>query len=358
MGVGRIYPVDAGAQTGGTPEVPMRLGFPLLMVLSAIPVQAVPPAAPPKPYLGQPFPGPEAVPFAPGLVNRGLSTRDLCWSPDGRELCFTVMLGGFSRAVLVGSRMEAGGWTAPELLPVARDGRYRTLEPHFAPDGRRFFFVSDRPAEGDAPGPEGIWVMERTGPGTGAWGEARRLPPPINGPRPSFFPSLTREGTLYFTRDEADGSSRIWRARPKGGGWADPELLPAQVNSGRSRFNAWISPEEDLLILGVFGRPDSLGGTDHYGVFRRPDDTWSEPLNLGPAINSPAGEEYSASLSPDGKWLFFMSPRRSGREPKRLDLATVETLARTPGQNGLPAVHWVDAGFLAALRQRAVFPAR
>jgi len=309
------------------------------------------------PYLGQTLPGAEPVLFAPGIVNQGLPTRDMTFSPDGRECYFTVMLPGFTRAAILMSRLEGQQWTAPEVATFAQDGQYRTLEPAFAPDGKRLFFVSDRPAEPGAakPGPMGIWVLERRGAG---WSEAQRLGPEINGSGEAFFPSLTRTGTLYFTREEAGGISSIWRARPKGQGFAAPERLPAQVNAGKSRFNAFVDPDENWLIVPTFGAKEGLGGTDYWIVFRDEADRWSEPQNLGPAVNSPGNEEYSASLSPDGKFLFFMSARPVTGIVSQGPLSLKDLLAQyqRSGANGQAAVWWVEAGFLRSLRGKAVWP--
>lgn len=308
------------------------------------------------PYLGQNLPGSEPVLFAPGIVNQGLPTRDMTFSPDGRECYFTVMLPGFTRAAILGSRVEGQQWSAPEVAPFARDPRYRTLEPAFAPDGQRLYFVSDRPADAkvEKPGPMGIWVMERRGTG---WGEPRRLGSEINGGGEAFFPSLTRHGTLYFTREEAGGLSSIWRARPQGQGFGAPERLPAQVNAGKSRFNAFVDPDEGWLIVPTFGAKEGLGGTDYWIVFRDEADRWSEPQNLGPAINSPGNEEYSASLSPDGKYLFFMSARAASEtlSPGPLSLQALKAQYQRSGANGQAAVWWVEAAFLRSFRSKAVW---
>jgi len=56
-------------------------------------------------------------------------------------------------------------------------------------------------------------------------------------------------------------------------------------------------------------RSDSLGGADYYAYFRRQDGSWTEPIHLGPTVNSPANDEYSINLSPDGKVVFFGSDK-------------------------------------------------
>ncbi len=123
------------------------------------------------------------------------------------------------------------------------------------------------------------------------------------------------------------------------------------MNSTDQQYNAFIDPDERYLLLGVFGRDDSFGGTDYYVVFRNADDTWSGPINLGAHINRPRGSEWSPYVSPDGQYFFFMSTRPAPVEalPDSVTLAELDALHLRP-ENGNPDIYWVDAGFLDALR--------
>ncbi len=309
------------------------------------------------PYLGQNPPGATPELFAPGVVNTGLYTRDITMAPDGTEFYFRVNLAGFSRSAIVVSRLQDGVWSAPEVAPFAADPRWRTLEPCVAPDGKQFFFVSDRPEDPKVikPGPMGIWVMDRVASG---WSEPRRLGPPVNGKLESYFPSVTLDGTLYFCTDDPEGPGAMMRARRQEGAYHTAEKLPAQVNCGKNRYNAFAAADESFMIVPAMGLPDSRGGFDYYITFRRPDDVWSEPVNLGDAVNSAAGAELSAFVSRDGKYLFFSSDRvRPGAfaPGERLTLAKLRALAREPGANGEGAIYWMDAGFLGELRKTALF---
>jgi Tol biopolymer transport system component len=297
------------------------------------------------------MPADEPVPFAPGWVSTGMYERDLTVTPNGDEIFFTVVLGNFERAAILTARMRPDGtWPAPRVASFS--GRYRDLEPALAPNGSRLYFVSNRPLEGDGPPLEdsNLWVVERNGDG---WGAPRPLPPPVRSDTSEFFPSVTRDGTLYFTRDGEGGASTIFRARPDGdGGFALPEELPREVNSVVSQFNGWIDADESVLVFAAFGRDDSVGRSDYYAAFRDTDDRWSGPVHLGDRVNTPSGLEYAASLSPDGRILFFMSARPSfpdhvaGLPRTRADLAELHA---APG-NGLPDIYWIDAGFLHDLR--------
>jgi len=304
---------------------------------------------PDGPFLGQG--DPPAVPalFAPGLVNFGLATRDVAMTPDGDEFYFGVNVGEFELSTVLVCRRLGNGWTPPEVAPFAADPRYKVMEPCISPDGALLFFASDRPREGDGPArpDHDIWFAERV---PGGWGPARPVPGGVNSDAPDFFPSVARNGTLYFTRDDpATGLSELRRATRTGDAWNESERLPDAVQLGRTRFNAWVDPDERFLIIPAFGMPDSRGGTDYYLV-RRLAEGWSEPANLGDAVNTADRSEYSAGLSPDGRALFFMSARNdlAARAPRPLTLAGLRDLDAAPG-NGRSAIWWVDARCLESL---------
>jgi len=305
------------------------------------------------PYLGQTPPGMEPEVFAPGIVSTELNTRDMAITPDGREIYFCVNLGSFTFSTIMVTRLKDGAWTAPEVMEHMEDPGCWNIEPCISADGKKFFFMSNRPdkAKNEAKGDEDIWVMERAGDG---WGEPTNLGLPVNSDSAEFFPSLTRDNTLYFTRrDEASGIEHIYRSRLRDGRYQEPEKLPAQVNSGQTRFNAFIAPDESFIIVPVYGRKDSLGQTDYYVSFRGADGTWSEAVNMGPKINSASGSEYSASVSPDGRYLFFMASRlpARGQWPQKLSAVFLHGLRAAPG-NDNTAVYWIDARVIDTLRPR------
>ena len=81
-------------------------------------------------------------------------------------------------------------------------------------------------------GHQNIWIAERTG---GEWSEARLLGPPISTEANEFFPSLTHDDTLYFTRGEDAENAAIYRSRFVDGRYGPVERLPAE---GRKSFLA------------------------------------------------------------------------------------------------------------------------
>ncbi|RLE22478.1 MAG: hypothetical protein DRJ65_13800 [Acidobacteria bacterium] len=292
-------------------------------------------------YMGQALPGSQSEIFAPGIVSTGLETRDMAMTPDGNEMFFSVFVNG--KAMIMMARRTDGAWSEPVVAPFS--GEFMDLEPCISPDGTKFFFISTRPQEGQEPKSgwvyQDIWVMDRKGQG---WGPPRNLGPPVNTDAPEYFPSITSDGTIYFTREGQDRVSKTYRSRPIDGGFAEPEVLPQQVNLGTNRFNAFVAPDESFVIVPAVGGPGSLGGVDYYVVHRNDDDTWQEPVNLGPTINNSSGKEWSASLSPDGEYLFFMSSRLvEGDAGAQAGTTLGELVARgsQPG-HGSPCIWWVE----------------
>lgn len=51
-------------------------------------------------------------------------------------------------------------------------------------------------------------------------------------------------------------------------------------------------------------RDEGFGEADVYVSFRQDDGSWGPARNLGPVVNTDA-PELSASVTPDGKYLFF-----------------------------------------------------
>jgi hypothetical protein len=304
------------------------------------------------PYLGQPFPDSIPALFAPGMVSTGMFTRDMAISADGKELYFCVAVGNYTYSTILTTREVNGKWLPPEIVPFSGGPGIMDFEPSLSADGSRLYFLSTRPDGEEPPGDQDIWYVERKGDG---WGDPVNTGAPVNTDGGEFFPSLTREGTLYFTRNEKGSVlNQIYRSRQVDGAFQKPELLPPQVNCGSNRFNAYVSPDEDFIIVPAAGMPDTWDGVDYYIVFRNPEDQWSDPINMGPEVNRDNARGWSPYVSPDGKVFFFMATRTREIEPEEWNYATLKSLHDSPN-NGNADIYWMDAGFIGQLRQRAVW---
>jgi hypothetical protein len=307
------------------------------------------------PYLGQKPPGVVPEPFAPGLVCTGMGERDVAIAPDGREICFGVTSGQLTTIMV--TRLEDGRWTEPVVAPFASDLRYFHFEPALSADGKRMLFLTTRPTGGEETRPgwanQNIFAADRRE--DGSWGEPHDLGAPINTTDNEFFPSLTRDGTLYFTRGKP-GSGRlvIVRSRLVDGRYQEPDTLPAAVNGKGVPYNAFISPDEGYLIACVDGRTDGPepGRPQYFVFFRDAGDHWNEGVCLGKDVSPVGGNAGSPYVSPDGRYLFFgstKSPEVPSTPEKPLTLRALRE-AYSRFRNGNSDIYWTDASFLDALR--------
>jgi hypothetical protein len=136
-------------------------------------------------------------------------------------------------------------------------------------------------------------------------------------------PSVAADGTVYFFRGGPKEGAPPWLSRlpAVGGKYGPPEYLDATLNGLYGGGDSGIAPDQSFLVFSST-RPDSAGSADLYVTYRR-NAGWTEPRNLGPAVNS-RENEYCPTLSPDGRFLFFT---RSGEGILFVPLDAVGVLA-------------------------------
>ena len=300
------------------------------------------------PFLGQTLPNDDPIIFAPNIVSTAMYTRDITMTPDGNEIYFCISVMGYN--LIYFTKQIDNVWTEPKIAPFITELDKIYYEPHITPNGSRMLFLTSLSDNESEEVTQNIWAVDRLGE---TWSTPYNLGAPINTDGTEYFPSTTREGTLYFTR--AKKGSRIhyiYRSKLVDGQYIEPEKLNDSVNCGTNRYNAFIDPDERFIIVSVVGMEDGLGGTDYYIVFRDEKDNWSKPINLGPKINQKLGAEWSPYVSPDGKYFFFMSTRTKEFNGLVEGFPTFTDLLNYSNKlgNGNPSIYWVKSDFLHELQ--------
>ncbi|WP_238751569.1 OmpA family protein [Neolewinella maritima] len=136
----------------------------------------------------------------------------------------------------------------------------------------------------------------------------------FNTSQPEGMCTLERDGeTIFFTmcHDEPEASGcDIHRGILTNGKIEQVKKLPNYLNSSTWDSQAAISCDGQQLFF-ASTRPGGIGGSDLYFCTREPDGNWSEPRNLGAAINTPEDEE-APFLSNDSETLYFSSMGHAG----------------------------------------------
>ena len=296
-------------------------------------------------YLGQVTPGLEPVLFAPGVISTELGERDLAFSPGGREVYWTLYVAAARRGTVVGMRRgEDDRWSAPEIPGIFIG--HNSLEPFVTVDGQWLWFASDRPLPGESKrGDWNLWRAPRRG---GDWGDPEPLPAPVNGDGNEFYPSLTRDGALLFTAELEGGlgGEDLWMTTPTPDGWSEPVNIGPAVNSPGPEFNALIHPDGDWIVFGSV-RDGDAGGGDLYVSFADGIGGWTEAVAAA-ALNSDR-LDFCPALSPDERWLFFTSHRYETDPFAARSFADLGRRLRSP-DNGAGDLYWVDVRVLDPLR--------
>lgn len=252
------------------------------------------------------------------------------FSPDGKMFFFSIdtykntSKAGRSYTIMF-MREEENVWTKARIAPFAL--KYMSADMCMTYDGERLFFCSDRPLEENEPPKKDsdIWYIEKIRNG---WSEVRNPGALINSDRNEWYPSVARNGTLYFSsnRSGGKGSSDIYMSRFRDGAYQKAKNLGEPISTRYNEGDVFISSDESYMIVVSSHRPDSFGSGDLYISFRKQDGTWLELKNMGERINTPA-LEYCPMVSPDGKYFFFTSRRRGNDD-----------------------IYWVDSGIIDELR--------
>ena len=223
--------------------------------------------------------------FMPRIVSTGHNERDMAISPDGKEMYYTVQSPRLFFSAIVHRSWRNNKWTAAEVAPFS--GKNQDLEPAFSPDGKRLFFVSDRPLkEGVKAKDFDIWYMEKT---PGGWSDPINAGPDVNTSGNEFYPSVTLDGSIYFTAMRADtlGMGDIYKSSWRNGAFQVPVNLGPGVNSAFDEYNAFIDPQERYILFSVEGDISGyMGRGDLCISYHNADGTWTKAEDLGPKINS------------------------------------------------------------------------
>lgn len=263
-------------------------------------------------YFGQTPPGTTAELFAPGTVSVNERYEyAVSFSPNLDELYFSGEREDGIQYVFF-SKLQDNTWTPPQKANLTKGNKKNEFEAFVNPSGNKLFFAAYDSIFSD----EKIWQVDRL---ENKWSDAKLLDSPVNDDI-VFYPNAAENGDLYYT---SISKGKMFYAPNKNGKY--PEVHEVGIAYGTHGF---ISPSQDFILVDARKDNDITKDRDIHICFKERDGTWSQPINLGPAVNSDFTET-CPSITPDGKYLFF---------------------SRYNEENGMSNIYWVSAGVIDTIK--------
>lgn len=139
----------------------------------------------------------------------------------------------------------------------------------------------------------------------GTWSKPMDLSPYIISDGNMDVVALSPDGNLMLLAVSDEFESNIYYSVFDNAEWNPATSMGKPINTRYYESHAAFDPDGRSIYF-TSNREESLGGMDIFRSQKLPDGSWSEPVNLGPVINTPLNEE-SPFLSPDGSRLYFSS---------------------------------------------------
>ncbi len=200
-----------------------------------------------------------------------------------------------------------------ESLGNGVNSSYDDLKPVISPDGRTLFICRKGSPDNIGGGGEDIWVSELQDDGT--WGEALNIGGVLNNRGNNSVCSISPDGKSMLLIDSYSDPSTKLRSvalsKRTSSGWSVPKPLEIADYSNESKYSEFcLSNDGEALVMAI-QRSDTRGNRDLYVSLRRRDGSYAPPMNLGPVINS-FGQEATPFLASDDASLYFATDGREG----------------------------------------------
>ncbi len=134
-------------------------------------------------------------------INSAAKDEHATFTPDGQTMVFaSTREGGFGAYDLYVSHLENGEWTKAELLPLPINTQKDDFDPFITPDGNMLYLNSNRggPDKKDVD----IWRFDFK---EGRWTSPRLMGGPFLSDRHDYDPCLSPDGKRFYFTSDRDG---------------------------------------------------------------------------------------------------------------------------------------------------------
>lgn len=267
-------------------------------------------------------------------VNTGLDEQNPIISPDGRTLWFTVE----KNPENMGGKKDLGDiwystWTGVQWSPPVHAGGqindrgYNALA-GISGDGNALVLFNHYDKSGSPAKSQGISISRKTNSG---WSIPEKVTIPYFLNRsPLVSGTLSRDGSvLVYSAESYDsrGAEDLYvTVKNAAGLWTEPKNLGAAINTSFQELSPSLSADLKYLYFSTNGRR-GYGSFDVYYSERLDDSwtNWSAPTNMGSRINSDGRELYYRTYPQFDLALYTSTQNSDGYGDIRAYLDTLKT---------------------------------
>jgi outer membrane protein OmpA-like peptidoglycan-associated protein len=142
--------------------------------------------------------------------------------------------------------------------------------------------------------------------GDSSWQKPDNLTPDIRSDGDFILTGMSADGScLLFSAYDPVMAGELYMTRKINGTWSALQKLNSNINTRFNESHASLSPDGKILYF-TSDRKGGYGGLDIYRSFIDAKGDWGPAENLGPLINTPYNEE-TPFISGDGRILYFSS---------------------------------------------------
>jgi outer membrane protein OmpA-like peptidoglycan-associated protein/Tol biopolymer transport system component len=222
---------------------------------------------------------------------------------------------------------------------------YNDYSPIISADGNTLIFTSNRtddPAKAKANANfEDIYVSYKA---NGQWSTPKPISPNVNIKYNDAAASLSPDGkTLFLYYEEGEGD--IYTSMRTGDEWTEPKALNKNINTAMFFETCASITADGKALFFASNRPGGIGELDIYMSKLDAKGDWGKAVNLGPVINTPNNED-SPFIHHDGITLYFSSdghPRLGNSDIFVTEF--VNNKWKKPENMGYPLNSWEYDGF-------------
>lgn len=199
-----------------------------------------------------------------------------------------------------------------ENLGIEINSAFAERLPIISPDGKSLWFARKyHPQNRGSDDNDDIWVSRLQSGNT--WSRPINVGPPLNDDRHNFVFAVNPAGDKLWLANEYNSVKKdgISYSKKYGRTWSRPKNVRITDHYNNSPFVCYhISADEEVLLMSV-ERREGLGENDFYVSFKISGGQYSKPINLGSTINT-VNDESSIFLAADGKTVYFSSAGHGG----------------------------------------------